>query len=343
MKYISLIALSLLLSGLYAATASACGSGTVRDAAFQEKRDIHRLCLFTKPDEPDAAETAKRLEHWIDTKGKAINVKFEQVNVDDETIQWNDYGIPSAPPTLPAVALVGVFPSPRRPFVIDHWTPPLTDGDLDILATSPAREAITDHIVDSWAVLLYSPQPKNWEEKNPVESILDAVVKHWAEEQPPGLAMVRFDRSDPRERILCAFIGGLGPSDPNWVGVVFGRGKLMAPPLRGDDITENNLNQLLTALTVPCTCLQESLTLGLDIPMKWDETLDAQITSIAPPEGYVEVPIGEQRAVLENEVPDEGKYLLATALIPLGAGLVVAMSAIALMVWRAKRHAGLRE
>lgn len=326
---------------LSAWTAWGCGSGTVRDAGFQGRRDMHRLCLFSEEDDVEAAALAARLSGWLEAAGHGLNVQFERVDVEDASVSWRtDYGIPSAPPSLPAVALVGLFPSPRRAFVIDHWGAELSDGDLAVLAGSPARDAIAEHIVDAWAVLLYSPALGGSDAKDArVEQVLAAVGARWAREQPPGVSVVRFDRSDPRERILSSFVG-LAASDPGWLGVVYGRGKLMAPPLRGEEISETHINQLLERLAVPCTCLQDSLVLGLDIPMAWDAALDARVAATTPTEGYVEVTLGAQLAELETEVPNEGQYVVATALIPLGVGVFVAAGAVGMMLWRRRQLTG---
>lgn len=329
------VAVSLVVLGGGASAAWACNTGTVRDAAFQNKRGIHRLCLFAHANDPSADETFKRLQTWVDAEGRDVNIALERVNADDPAIEWEKYAIPSAPPSLPVVALIGEFPSPRRMFVIDYWEPGPTDADLAVLLNSPARDRIMETVVKSWAVILYSPDPER--EDGATQSVLDAVAKRWAVDQPPGVTIVRIDRTDPRERTLRAF-AGIERSEPDWVGVVFGRGKLMAPPLRGDRITEANLNELLEGLAVPCTCLQESITLGLDIPMKWDSKLDAMIASAGPPQGYVETTLDDQIGALQAQVPDEDRHVLASVVIPLGAAACVALAVVAFTVWRSRRR-----
>lgn len=326
-----------LLLGLVSIPVRACETGTVRDAAFQQPRNIHRLYVIADAGDVSASTIHDRLRAWLAGFDAKMNIELRRVNADDPSVLWQALGIPSVPPRLPVVALVGLSPATRLPFVIDHWEPAPSEDDLAALQSSPVRELVKKEIVDYWAVILHSPGVGP--DHGASQAALDAVAKKWAGEQPPGIKVVRFDRNDPRERLLCA-VTGIDPSAPDWAGVVFGRGKLMAPPLVGKEITESNLNALLERLTELCTCLQDSVSLGLDIPMLWDEGLDAKVAVIAPPLRYVEVTIDGQLAELEAEVPDEGRRALALTLIPLGAAMMGAVAVVTLTVWRGKRERG---
>jgi hypothetical protein len=341
------VALSVWIMG----SAAACNSGSVRDAAFQAKRDMHRLCVFTTSKDAQGDAIFERLRSWLETDGQRLNVVLERVNADDPSVRWDtSYGIPGQPPTLPVVALIGLMPtSPRRPFVIDHWAPTLSDADLAALKASPARDEVKRSIADVWAVLVYSPGPNTRAQgfrastEQNKETVLNAVEKQWETEHAPGISIARLDRTDPRERTLRSFVG-LEPTGPDWVGVVFGRGTLLAPPLQGDDITEGNLNRLLTGLTVPCTCLQQSMTLGLGLPMTWEPELDvkaaAAVQSVVE---YMETtvnltPSPEPSASLMEQVPQEDRDVLTTALLPLGGAVGIALLAVAVILWRARRR-----
>jgi hypothetical protein len=335
MRLFTALALLTVLAGLHPAWA--CDSGTVRDAAFEAERDVHILCVIGDTSDEAVDALFDRLDTWRRDRASELNVEVQRLNADDPDVPWQDYGMPSAPPNLPVVALIGLFPSPRRPFVIDHWEPGPGDDALTALLTSPAREAMKGEIVDSWAVLLYSPGPDSDQEK--VKGVMDAVSEKWAEEQPPGVAIVTFDRNDPAEALLRVFTG-IAPTDPDWVGVVFGRGKLMAPPLMGDDITEGFLNQLLGNLTAECTCLQDATSLGLDIPMTWEAGLDAMVAPLGDPGGYVEIPIEDRlEAIAQAEIPDEERGMLATAALTGGIAAAAVLGAVIAMVLKRKRGA----
>jgi len=316
-----------------------CDSGTVRDAAFQAPRDIHHLYVIANRDDAAAGETHQRLAAWLENDAKYLNVELVRITADDPAVRWTDYGIPSAPPSVPVVALMGEFASPRRSFVIHLWEPGPSNEDLALLANSPARKQIIQAILDYWAVVVFAPEAGG--DGAAHRPMLEAVTKRWAEEQSPGVTVVRLDRTDAREATLCSF-AGIRPDGPAWTGVVFGRGKLLAPPLEGEALTEADLNQLIGSLAAQCTCLQDSLVRGLDIPMAWNEALDAQVVALPPPQGYVEMTIESQVAAietqLETEVPDEQRDVLAMTLAPLAAVAVVALGALALVVWRVKRR-----
>jgi hypothetical protein len=109
----TLILIPLLLSSLPAA---ACEI-RVRDAAFRTPRDIHRLCVIANSDDPDADVIAARLEDWLAGPAQSLNVKLVQVIADDPETDWDSFGIPSAPPTLPVTVLFGRSNSAGESFV----------------------------------------------------------------------------------------------------------------------------------------------------------------------------------------------------------------------------------
>ena len=131
-------------------SAHACDSGTVRDAAFKAKRDIHLLCVIANAGDPAAEQTYERLDTWLQGGAHDLNIRLERVNADDDSVRWPDLGIPTVPPNLPVVTLAGRLQ--RRSFVIDHWEPAPSDEDLALLRTSPARERITKAILDYFGV-----------------------------------------------------------------------------------------------------------------------------------------------------------------------------------------------
>lgn len=319
------------LAGIIAIPVWACNEGSVRDAALQCNRDIHRLCVIANADDELAAQIHARLKTWLDGFENRLNMRLERINADDPSLLWPSLGVPAAPPSMPVVVLVGLSPATRYPFVIDHWEPEPSNEDLAILERSPAREAIQQNAMNSWALLLYSAAAGS--DGRDLRGKLDAVVEKWNKRQLLELKCVNVDRTDPRERLLCAFTG-ITSAGPDWVGVVFGRGKLMAPPLLGAQIGETNLTKLVEGLAVPCTCLQDPATLGLDIPMPWDSSLDAAAISIGPISGFAETPIEERVQALQNDVKDEVSSMVFLALIPLLALATAAVGATVFFIVR---------
>jgi len=262
---------------LTACSAWACDSGTVRDASFHRQRDMHRLCVFGTRADPETRAIAERLGAWLDSLEPPFNARLERVFCDDPTVVWGEYGIPSQPPRLPAVALIGAAIPTGRPFVVTAWEPAPDTAALEALLRSPARAAVQSALATHWAVLLYAQGSAP-----SASAVIEAARETWAAKQPPGLAMVRLDRAAPEERLLCAF-AGIPAQGADWLTVVFGKGTLLAPPLTGPTITQDHLNRILEGLAIPCTCLQQSVRMGLDLPMCWDEAVTQSALALSTP------------------------------------------------------------
>ncbi|HUU27680.1 MAG TPA: hypothetical protein VM123_07700 [archaeon] len=256
--------------------AQACYDLTVRDAAFEYPRSVHLLAVMARADDPAGKDVYSALEQWLSGPGKGLNLELRRVDPGSPDVIWTDYGIPSAPPLSPVVVLAGSGSLGQPNFLVDHWEPGPGAGDLEILKSSPVREEIKREVTHRLAVLIHVPGNDNSE--SDAGEVIESVVRTWAKREPLGVAVVRVDRSDERERLLLAFMGAKR-TGPDWVGVVFGRGKLM-PPLRGEEITEERLNGLLEPLLGDCSCLQSPAALGVDLPMEWDETLDSALVKL---------------------------------------------------------------
>jgi hypothetical protein len=273
MKTVFRIILLLLMLVLTSAGLKACENMSVRDAAFQEERDVHRLCLITKADDTQAEETSEKLQAWLAQFGQDLNVEFRQLSASDQTIAWTEYGLPSAPPATPVVVLSGYHRYDRKGFLIDHWDATPTAAELEQLRTSPAREEIRRAVLERVAVVLYVPGAGG--QTSNTESMLQGVVAAWAKKERLGLGFVRVERDDPQERLLLAFLG-IKPVGPDWVAAAFGRGKLMTP-LVGEEITEDNLNEKIALLLGDCSCLRSASSLGVDLPLVWSPAFDKQV------------------------------------------------------------------
>jgi hypothetical protein len=252
---------------------------TVRDAAFQDTRDIHRLCIIANTADPKGQEIYDRLRDWLDGPADDLNVDIVRVPADDPKVRWLEYGIPSAPPSLPVVVLAGPLDgseSHGRSFFIDYWEGGPTDDDLALLVSSPARAALQKELGKQIAAILYVPGTTEAAENT--EDLLQTTVKKWSKAGKPGLTVIPVDRADLKERLLLSFIG-VKKDGPDWVGVVFGRGKFMEP-LVSNESTASQLDARLESVTAKCTCLQDARALGADIPMVWSRELDDAVVPL---------------------------------------------------------------
>jgi len=257
---------------------AACDDVVLRDAAFAEPRDIHRLLVIGKEGDPDAKATGDRLISWIDSAGNGLNIEVSQVAADAPDVRWEEHGMPSVPPALPVVVLAGRPRLATKGFVIDHWEPGPGAGDLEILRSSQAREALSRELGQRLAAIVFVPRASGGSQE--AEKAIAAAVKAWGEKSKLGLAVVRADRLDPRERLLISF-AGIAKDGADWATVAFGRGKFM-PPLEGADITEEALGAMLEPLLGECTCLRSPSSLGVDVPLVWDAALDRSVILIGP-------------------------------------------------------------
>ena len=313
-----------------AASAWPCDT-TVRGKAFEEVRDVHRLCVIADGPAAQSLASDSQLQQWRSGSGQWFNAELLHLDARDEKIEWLEYGMPSAPADLPVVVLAGLDRASRRRFVIAHWQPGPTPEELDRLTGSPVREAIQREVGKRWAVLLHSPAADGRTSR--ASDILDATVRAWAEQHPPGVSLVRLDRADPRERLLVSFIG-LQPSGPDWVGVVFGRGKLMVPPLEGDGISSESLQMLLSRLTEICSCLQPPSMMGVDIPMTWEPELEKSVVSLVAPGA----PTAIGMTMPEPEIRSGNRSLLTIALSALGLSVLMAAGVTMAIVRRESRR-----
>jgi hypothetical protein len=266
---------------LCANVTSACDI-LVRDAAFRTPRDMHRLCVMAESGDPAADEIETRLGGWLDQEAIDLNLELVRVNADDPDVRWSDFGIPSAPPVLPVTVLVGTNRETGVNFVIQHWEPAPTDEELAALAGSPLREQLQRELGRQLAVVLYAPCLDCEDDRVP--AMLNLVGREWQDVQGTGLgvSVIEVDRTDPAERLLLSF-AGVAPDGPDWVGVVFGRGKLMNPPLIGEEITPAALNGLLEQVLADCSCSKPLPSMGVDLPMVWTAELDDQVVALGAP------------------------------------------------------------
>ena len=280
-----LLAIVCVLLGLPSSRTRACDYLTMRDAGFDEPRDVHLLCVFGNKVDPDARAVHDRLDRWLKTEGKDLNVALEYVAVDNPEVKWAEYGVPSAPPSTPVVALIGTAVG-RENWVIHHWQPAPTDADLDQLIDSGVRHVIRRAVGKRLAVIVHVPAAEPSESKV-TKFIIARTLVNWADhmDQDLGLMVFTVDRSDERERFLLRFMG-IEPDGEDWLALVFGRGKFMSP-LKGEEITQANLDDQLEALMAECTCLRSPRTLGVDVPMAWEQELNQQIVRLKTEEDPV--------------------------------------------------------
>ncbi len=264
--------------------ACACDEGMIRDAAFDQPRDTYRLCVINRDDDAAGHDIAERLGSWLETTDAALNLETRFVAANDPEVRWGDYGLPAAPPELPVVVLVGKRPAnphnvhARQNFYIDHWQPEPTPAELQTLFSSPARSALRQELGRNLAVIVQVPGTSGRQEDT--RQVVNSICQAGFGRQAWEVSSILVDRHDPRERLLLNFLG-IRPEGPDWVGVVFGRGKFMTPPLTGNEITAAGIETLLATLAADCTCSQSPSRLGVDLLMRWEPADNRTVVHLA--------------------------------------------------------------
>jgi len=314
---------ALLLAVCLGRRAAACENACVRDAAFLEERDVHRLCLIT-PGNEAVPELRRQIEAWFAESATALNVEFCQERADDPGVDWPRYGLPSAPPASPVAVLAGQHTAERLCFFVDHWSPAPGRAELDSVLDSPARTELRRRVARDLAVLLYFPAQDG--DSADAQGTLERAAAQRSAPGSPAVTVLRVDRADPRERLLVSF-AGLKPEDPGWVAVVFGRGKMM-PPLVGGEISEAVLDEQLRSLLEPCTCLRSPGSLGVDMPLAWT---DADQRAVALVRGPADADTLQARSG-EKPARAAGSGVLVPTLLTLAA-LAGVQGLAALLIW----------
>lgn len=315
------------LPGLLSVSVShACDSGTVRDAAFRARREVYRLDFVAPPGDAAAEGEYRRLEQWFAENGAGLNVVLERHTPED-------YSGPGAEGFDAASG--GPFP---RTYLsggrfVKAWRGAPSEAELAMLRGSPALDAARGELTEKWAVVLYS---RGVDEDRFAE--VDAAARQWSESHPPGVTVQKVERDDPREALLCS-LAGIGPDEPDWVAVVFGRGRAMIPMPRGMGVTRRAVTEQLNKLAVPCTCLQNTVDFAVDLPLFWELSRDAQVASLAGPQGYAEMTLDEKLAPVLDEIGGGGaSRTTAAALPPLAPLLAMAGAAAAVTAFIIVRH-----
>ncbi len=263
-------------AAIFAAAASVVACEIrVRDSAFRTARDIHKLCVIADSSDSPGDEMVQRLQQWLgDTEDDAINLEIVRVDADDPDTNWRSIGIPSAPPLLPVTVLVGRDNGSGENFLIDHWEPAPTEDEFRAIIDSPLRRKLAAELARHVAVLIYSPRDTS--AASPVADQLQTIVDAGIKDERIGLSWITVDRNDPSEQLLLRFMGLRGDSEDT-VCVAFGRGKLMTPPLVGEEISADNVAQLVHTIRQACSCSKPLPTMGVDLPLIWSGDVDSTV------------------------------------------------------------------
>jgi len=309
--------------------AMACDKVTVADTMFKGERDVHPLYVVADRNDLSGAEISERLKTWLEGPGTELNLRVERVFADDPGIRWQAYGMKSAPPELPVVVLATRHAGHIGAKVVDQWHPAPDEKDLDVLLLSPVRNAIREKAPSNMALLVYSPGTDR--DSRNMENRLQKMAGKWLDgrtgkkkgKKKVAISILLLNRKDPRERTLVSF-AQIPESGSDWLGIFAGPGKMMIPPMKGEQISKKNLTAHLDQLAGKCTCRVDVRGMGVDIPMKWGEQDKAKVPLMKAATGTGRMCKGKH--------PPDGEPEAAAARCPWKGVRFAALGVLALVV-----------
>jgi hypothetical protein len=264
---------------------------TVREIGFSDiGSEPYLVYLFTKSDTPeDDRAIIQKLSYALFYDA---NVQLRIVNVDEEkdpkVLQYLEKNSIQAFPAALFVTpqdetMVCSLDYPGRSFEESAYLM------LEGMVSSEIRTSLIDQLLKSYCVVLVV-HGKNARDNTKAMQEAQLAVREISGSLnqlpkvvnlPPGILIIPQDKIND-EKILLTSLGITEKEivEPI-VGVIYGRGRIMGPLLRGDQITKGRIFNLLTVVGADCECgLDNSWLLGKMIPLRWDGPIQAEINQM---------------------------------------------------------------
>jgi hypothetical protein len=261
---------------------------TIREIGFSDIGSVpYNLYIFTKSDMPESEiSTIKKLSKTLLDE---TNVKFEIINVDKNessyAIKYLDLFkikyFPSAVFVSPqGESLYCPFISPERSFNESAWLL------FENLVYSSFRKSIVNKLLQAYCIVLVVEGKNKSENKYVINEVNEAVKEITAKldympkvvDHPPGILVIPY-KNTPEEQVLLISLG-IGEEEVREpaVAIIYGRGRIMGPVLKGEQITKRRVFNLLTVVGADCECgLDHSWILGRMIPLRWEPSVQSQL------------------------------------------------------------------
>jgi hypothetical protein len=157
---------------------------------------------------------------------------------------------------------------------------------LQSAVSSSLREETLSHIVKAYAVLILIEGPDPEENRAALEKIkqvsrkINSVMSQLPKriEAPPHIIVLPQDRA-PDEKIFLWSLG-INPEDMGraTIAILFGRGRIFYSPFESALASASEISDMLTIIGLSCDCgLEKKDLIGPSIPLRWDETLQAEV------------------------------------------------------------------
>jgi len=258
---------------------------SVRDVAFVDiNPDPYLLYCYTQSDTPQDVKSILKQASY--SALMESNVEFEMLEIAQEELEygektapmkyldfWNVESFPSAILVSPqGQSLVLPFSNGNKPFRESVWSA------FESAVVSPKRLEILDSVVKSYCVVLLIHGRDAGNNRKAEKAILDSIseinktMNQMTEsiEEPPRLITITQELLR-QEKVLLWSLGLNENERPDpCLAVIYGRGRMIGPLLRGDEIKSKNLLSILSLIGASCECgLDRKWMLGIMLPLRW--------------------------------------------------------------------------
>lgn len=160
-------------------------------------------------------------------------------------------------------------------------------GDsLESVISSPVREEILERIVRTYCVILLfegknsAENNKIHEELNTTAQKISVMMKQLPKriEEPPAVITIPQESFTKEKTLLWSLnLNEQEINEPHTV-IIYGRGRQFGPILRGKQITQREMVNVLTMIGLSCECgLDRKWMMGTLLPLRWEKNIQSDI------------------------------------------------------------------
>lgn len=268
-------------------TAAAC-MYNVRETGFVYLGfESYRLWCYVDQNTP--SRTVAEMQRIAEQVLTESSVQFEVIRVDaDKTHPALDFFDPNETKSLPAAVLL----SPQEaamPVSMPQLNPDFASSFRSLLIElvhSPLRDELVRQAAENYAVVLLmdgADANRNATAVQAVHRAIESIHRHM-EFMPKDITkppvLVRLPRQHAgRERILMWSLGAdETQTQKAHAAVIYGRARWIGPLLKGNQITTELIENILSVVGADCECgLDRRLVRGTILPVKWNEQTDTLV------------------------------------------------------------------
>lgn len=162
-------------------------------------------------------------------------------------------------------------------------------NSLENVVSSSIREEILDHIVKAYSIILLI-EGNNAAENKRVDKIVRASVQKIDRimsqlpkriEEPPQIIVIPRELTSKERILLWSLDLDENQLNEPCLAVIYGRARRIGPLLKGGQITERTLFNILSLIGLSCECgLDKKWMMGPRLPIMWGERIQQDVANI---------------------------------------------------------------